>query len=50
MRGIQHLNIAFKNDMKSSGSMLFFWYKIAPTTYVIDQVLAGFAGKTDSWR
>ena len=31
--------------MKLSGSIAIYRYKIAPTTYTIDQVLAGFAGK-----
>lgn len=44
---IQHLteNIGFKNDEIIWLYSHFTDIKIAPTTYTIDQVLAGFAGK-----
>lgn len=44
---IQHLteNIGFKNDEIIWLYSYFTDIKIAPTTYTIDQVLAGFAGK-----
>ena len=45
---IQHLteNIGFKNDEIIWLYSYFTDIKIAPTTYTIDQVLAGFAGKS----